>query len=118
MPISSDSLDMQSSSRHPLSERVQERVNSAAARIAAAARAHRRRKAPVLGSSGKRPQEVQALYRVFHEMGRSQRSARRETGQAPSPIVKQAAQAFQETPSIASLVLVAASLDEVGLLPW
>jgi hypothetical protein len=51
-------------------------------------------------------------------MGRTQRTARRQTGQAPSPVVREAALAFREAPSLSALVLVAASLDEVGLLSW
>jgi hypothetical protein len=51
-------------------------------------------------------------------MGRTQRSARRQTGQAPSPVVRDAARAFRQAPSLSALVLVAASLDEVGLLSW
>jgi hypothetical protein len=51
-------------------------------------------------------------------MGRTQRTARRQTGQAPSPVVREAARAFRRDPSLSALVLVAASLDEVGLLSW
>jgi len=69
-------------------------------------------------SSAGGPRELRALRRVFREMGRTQRSTRRQTGQAPSPVVREAARAFRRDPSLSSLVLVAASLDEVGLLAW
>ncbi len=71
---------------------------------------------PLLGSEDVR--ELQALRRVFRDMGRTQRTTRRQTGQAPSPIVREAARAFRRAPSLSALVLVAASLDEAGLLSW
>jgi hypothetical protein len=92
-----------SSLPRPLIERVRERVDQAAA---------------TQGPTGRRQGDVHALRRVFREMGRSQRTTRRRTGQAPSPVVREAAQAFREAPSLSALVLVAASLDEVGLLTW
>jgi hypothetical protein len=55
---------------------------------------------------------------VFRDLGRSQRAARRQTGQAPSPVVREAALEFRRAPSFAALVLVAAALDEIGLLAW
>jgi hypothetical protein len=63
-------------------------------------------------------QEVRALRRVFRDMGRAQRTARHQSGQEPSPVVRDAARAFRRAPSLSALVLVAASLDEVGLLAW
>jgi hypothetical protein len=111
------SADTSSSPARPLIERVRERVDKAAATLGQAGRSERRGKpALTLGSAG--PREVRALRRVFREMGRTQRTARRQTGQAPSPVVREAARAFREAPSLSALVLVAASLDEVGLLSW
>jgi hypothetical protein len=90
-------------------------VNRAAASLGTEQRGERR-KAPPLDSGA--PREMRALRRVFREMGRTQRTARRQSGQAPSPVVREAARAFRRDPSLSALVLVAASLDEVGLLSW
>ena len=107
-----------SSSTRPLIERVRERVDKAAASLGEGGRHERRgaKTARTLGSGA--PREMRALRRVFREMGRTQRTARRQTGQAPSPVVREAARAFRQDPSLSALVLVAASLDEVGLLSW
>jgi hypothetical protein len=106
------------SQARPLLERVRERVDKAAATLGEGGRGERRgsKTARTLGSAA--PRQVRALRRVFREMGRTQRSARRQTGQAPSPVVRKAALAFREAPSLPALVLVAASLDEIGLLSW
>ncbi len=98
----SDAPETPSATSRRLTELVQDRVDAAAA----------------CRPTKDTPSEQQALRRVFREMGRSQRAARRSTGQPPSPVVRKAARAFQQAPSFASLVLVAASLDEVGLLSW
>jgi hypothetical protein len=118
MAMSSEFPDSTSSSARPLVERVRERVDKAAASLSEGGRRERRgaKAAGTLGSGP--PREVRALRRVFREMGRTQRSARRQTGQAPSPVVRDAARAFRQAPSLPALVLVAASLDEVGLLSW
>lgn len=124
MASSLDSSVNGSSPARPLLERVRERVDRAAASIGDKGRTGRRsierrrgaKPAPTLGSSV--PRELRALRTVFREMGRTQRTARRQTGQAPSPVVREAARAFREAPSLSALVLVAASLDEIGLLSW
>src|SRR5690349_21651705 len=101
----------------PLIDRVQERVDAAAAKLTTDE--HRKRHQEVfLESQDNTRLEVQALRRVFRDMGRRQRDVRRQTGQAPSPVVRQAAVAFRQCPNLPALVLVAASLDEVGLLFW
>ncbi len=101
----------------PLIERVQERIDAATDRLSAHQRRARQRD-KFTELPGDNPLERQALRHVFREMGRKQRSARRQTGQAPSSIVRQAAVAFRQEPSLPALLLVAASLDEVGLLFW
>jgi len=117
MTISPQSSDG-ASRRRPLIERVRERVDQAAATQDRSGRGERRgpagRQASGTGAQG----EIRALRRVFRDMGRSQRTTRRRTGQAPSPVVREAAQAFREAPSLPALVLVATSLDEAGLLGW
>lgn len=118
MATHSESPETPSSPPRPLIERVRERVDKAAASLGAGGRHERRgvKSAQTLASGA--PREMRALRRVFREMGRTQRTARRETGQAPSPVVREAALAFRQAPSMSALVLVAASLDEVGLLSW
>jgi hypothetical protein len=105
-----------SSASRPLIERVRERVDRAAATQGSTGR--RERRGSPAGQASPGQGDVRALRRVFREMGRSQRSTRRRTGQAPSPVVREAAHAFREAPSLSALVLVAASLDEAGLLSW
>jgi len=112
------SPETSSSPARPLIERVRERVDRAAATLGQGGRSERRGSKPAQTLGSAAPREVRALRRVFREMGRTQRTARRQTGQAPSPVVREAALAFRETPSLSALVLVAASLDEVGLLSW
>jgi len=102
----------------PLGERVQERVAAAAASLASRRRGDRRRKLLTDFRGSANPTDLQALRRVFVDMGRDQRIARHQTGQAPSPVVRQAALAFRQAPSLSALVLVAASLEEIGLLSW
>ncbi|CAN5877600.1 hypothetical protein BH24GEM1_BH24GEM1_10100 [soil metagenome] len=114
MATAPESFENASTPSRPLVERVRERVDKAAASLGDKRR--ERRGTQTLGS--KAPRELRALRRVFREMGRTQRTARRQTGQAPSPVVRDAARAFRAAPSMSALVLVAASLDEVGLLSW
>ena len=121
MATPSESPETSSPAPRPLIDRVRERVDKAAASLGPSGRPERRgaktaKTARTLASGP--PREVRALRRVFREMGRTQRSARRQSGQAPSPVVREAARAFRRDPSLSALVLVAASLDEVGLLSW
>jgi hypothetical protein len=118
MATPSESPETPSSPARPLIERVRERVDKAAASLGDGGRHERRGVKPARTLSSGPPREVRALRRVFREMGRTQRTARRQTGQAPSPVVREAARAFRRDPSMSALVLVAASLDEVGLLSW
>ncbi len=62
--------------------------------------------------------ETQALRRVFHELGESHRKYRRRTGEHITPGLREAARAFKQAPSLASLVAVAVFLDELGLIGW
>jgi hypothetical protein len=118
MATPSESPETPSSPARPLIERVRERVDKAAASLGDEGRPERRGVKPVRTLGSGPPREMRALRRVFREMGRTQRTARRQTGQAPSPVVREAARAFRRDPSLSALVLVAASLDEVGLLSW
>jgi hypothetical protein len=118
MPRSPKSSDISSSSARPLVERVRERVDRAAATLGEERKVERRGAAVAKSAGSGGPREMRALRRVFREMGRTQRTTRHQTGQAPSPVVRDAARAFRRDPSMTALVLVAASLDEVGLLTW
>jgi hypothetical protein len=62
--------------------------------------------------------EARSLRRVFHDLGVSYRKYRRQTGAPVSSDVREAAYRFRRELNIASLILVAASLDELEILPW
>lgn len=62
--------------------------------------------------------EVRALNVVYHGLARAHRRHRERTGESVSPSLKAAARAFKREPSIASLVPVAAFLDDLRLLKW
>jgi hypothetical protein len=113
MPLPPDSATSRSS--RSLGDRLQEQVTAASRRLAARPHGRRARSARTEGDSAR---ELRALTSVFRDLGRSQRAARRQTGQAPSPVVREAALEFRRAPSFAALVLVAAALDEIGLLAW
>ena len=98
----------QPSPARPLLELVQERVDAATAKLIAHRRQRKSSEPFAELQGGESPVGREALRHVFRDIGRNQRSARRQTGQAPS----------RENPSLPALVLVAASLDEVGLLVW
>jgi len=118
MPNAPDSPEANRSTARPLIERVRERVTTAAASLTPPRGINRRRVRASPSAGSDEAQELRALRRVFRDMGRAQRKARRQTGQPPFPAVREAAYAFQHAPSLSSLVGVAASLDEVGLLAW
>jgi hypothetical protein len=116
MPIPRD--PKASSATRSLNDRVQEQVDAATSKLSPNKRRRRPAEQSARFSPRDTPQELRALQRVFREMGRSQRAARHQAGLAPSPVVREAAQAFRRAPSFTALVGVAASLDEVGLLSW
>ena len=62
--------------------------------------------------------EAQSLRRVFEDLGISYRRYRRETGAPVSPEVRTAASNFRLEPSVTSLAMVAARLDELDILTW
>jgi hypothetical protein len=62
--------------------------------------------------------EAQSLRRVFDDLGNSYRRYRRETGAPVSSDVRTAASNFRLEPSVTSLALVAARLDELDILTW
>jgi hypothetical protein len=55
---------------------------------------------------------------VFNELAITHRQFRLRSGQHASPGLRDAARAFKEAPSFPQLVLVAAFLEEDGLLEW
>ena len=62
--------------------------------------------------------QAQSLRRVFEDLGSSYRRYRRETGAPVSSEVRAAASNFRLEPSVTSLALVAARLDELDILTW
>jgi len=113
---------------HPLAERVQARVSEVGLALDQRARASRPRakrpKAPKtdlpLATTAHVPptREASSLRRVFNELAITHRQFRLRSGQHASPALRAAARAFKEAPSFPSLVLVAAFLEEDGLLEW
>ena len=110
-------------SAHPLADRVQARVAEVGQSLDQRARASRPRSkrpktqaasAPTPGAG----REASSLRRVFNELAVTHRQFRLRSGQHASPALREAAQAFKESPSIPSLVAVAAFLEEDGLLEW
>ena len=60
--------------------------------------------------------ETESLKRVFRDLGTSYRRYRSQTGGPVTPGLRDAAYKFRAEPSLASLVAVAAFLDELDLL--
>ena len=73
-----------------------------------------------LATTGHMPptREASSLRRVFNELAITHRQFRLRSGQHASPALRDAARVFKEAPSFPSLVLVAAFLEEDGLLEW
>lgn len=71
---------------------------------------------PVDSPSAEDLKEYESLKRVFREMGISYRRYRSQTQEPVVPGLRDAAYAFRAEPSLASLVAVAAYLDELDLL--
>ena len=113
---------------HPLAERVQARVAEVGLALDQRARASRPRakrpKAPktdlpLATTAHTSPtREASSLRRVFNELAITHRQFRLRSGQHASPELRNAARVFKEAPSFPSLVLVAAFLEEDGLLEW
>jgi hypothetical protein len=62
--------------------------------------------------------EARSLRRVFVDLGDSYREYRRRTGAPISAEVRDAADRFRRERDLSSLVVVAARLDELDILPW
>jgi hypothetical protein len=62
--------------------------------------------------------EARSLRRVFVDLGDSYREYRRRTGEPVSSDVRDAADRFRRERTLASLVSVAASLDQLDILTW
>src|SRR3990172_6234111 len=114
---------------HPLAERVQARVAEVGLALDQRARASRprakRAKPPktelLQAPRAQTPaptREASSLRRVFNELAITHRQFRLRSGQHASPELRDAARVFKEAPSFPSLVLVAAFLEEDGLLEW
>lgn len=113
---------------HTLSSRVQDRVREAGLALDRQARAkrpriRRRRRVsdPVAERDARTPEQVRearSLRQVFLDLGDSYRLYRHRTGEPVSPGVRSAADRFRRERTLDSLVLVAASLDELDILTW
>ncbi len=108
-----------------LFERVQARVATAAQSLERRATASRpkvgrRRASSTVLSDGPQNTEKelaeQSLRQVFRDLGVSYRRYRKQTGTPVLPALRDAACNFRAEPSLASLVAVAAYLDELDLL--
>lgn len=62
--------------------------------------------------------EARALRSVFRDLGATHRQYRHRTGAPVSPVLRAAAMAFKQDPSLQSLAPVAGFLDELDLLDW
>jgi hypothetical protein len=111
-----------------LTDRVRDRVSEAgrgldkpAARGSKLSKLHHTRLTPTAGSAKGNQEslrEQRSLRRVYRELRGTYRRHRRTSGQAALPELREAVHAFKRGPSLASLVAVAAFLDERGLLAW
>ena len=99
-------LDQRARASRPRSKRVR----SPKASLPAALTAQMATPAPT--------REASSLRRVFNELAITHRQFRLRSGQHASPALRDAARAFKEAPSFPQLVLVAAFLEEDGLLEW
>jgi hypothetical protein len=110
-----------------LTDRVLARVREAAVAVdrhAGATRPRLRRRSnpdrlpAEVGRTPEQLREARSLRRVFVDLGTSYREYRRRTGAEVSPDVRDAAFRFRRELTVASLVGVAASLDQLEALPW
>jgi hypothetical protein len=107
-----------------LTARVLARVNDARLAVdrranATRSRLKRQRRARPASTNSPNLEEVresQSLRRVFRDLGVSYRRYRSQTGDRVAPGLRDAAYKFRAEPSLASLVAVAAFLDERDLL--
>ena len=106
----------------PLVERVRNRVLSVRSvldrRDGAATRRRKAEGGPRLDNKSSLSREVRALRIVFRELGEAHRQFRRQTQAPVSPVLRSAAIAFKQEPSLMSLVPVAGYLDDMHLLAW
>jgi hypothetical protein len=112
-----------------LSDRVLARVNDAALVVDRRAKATRpkstrhRAQAPDPLAAGvtrtpEQVREARSLRRVFLDLGDCYREYRRRTGAPVSANVRAAADRFRHELTMPTLVSVAASLDQLDILPW
>lgn len=117
------------SQRRALTDRVLARVSDAAAAADQRAKATRpksgrhrsRANDPLAAHATRSPEQVRearSLRRVFNDLGDCYRDYRRRTGVPVSEDVRAAANRFRRELNVPTLVLVAASLDELDILPW
>lgn len=112
-----------------LADRVLARVNDAALAVdrrskASRPRSSRRRSEasdPLSADATRSPEQVRqarSLRRVFLDLGDCYREYRKRTGAPVSEDVRAAADRFRHEITMPTLVGVAASLDQLDILPW
>jgi hypothetical protein len=112
-----------------LTDRVLERVRVATVAVDRRANATRPRAArrppaphdPLAASETRTPEQIRmlrSLRHVFSDLGDSYRAYLRSTGAPVSPDVRDSAYRFRRELDLASLVAVAAGLDELHILTW
>jgi hypothetical protein len=113
----------------PLTDRVRARVTEVSLALDRRARASRQsskrtrktRATSLAAASPESPEatrEARSIGAVFHELGDAHRQYRLRTGQHVPTALRDAARAFKQAPSLSSLVVVAAFLDDAGILGW
>jgi hypothetical protein len=127
-PSSSGASDSDSQAQ-TLTDRVLARVNDAALAVDRRSKATRPKSArhraeasdPLAAGATRTPEQVRearSLRRVFHDLGDCYRDYRRRTGAPVSENVRAAADRFRHELTVPTLVGVAASLDQLDILPW
>jgi hypothetical protein len=121
LPTTSNGSTSHDDSNKPLSDRIALRVMNARLAIEGN-QSTRRRGVDPNGAADPQSEaelrETASLKRVFRDLGTSYRRYRSQTHTPVVPGLRAAAENFRAAPSLASLVAVAAYLDELDLLTW
>ncbi len=109
----------------PIADRVAERLDRAGQafdRRNGAIRPRKRVAAVSLASQNEADslarRDLACLRSVFAELGDAHRRYRNQTGQAGTPALRAAAEAFKLAPSTGSLLPVAVFIDDLQILTW
>ena len=113
----------------PLADRVRDRVAAAGRALdrragASRPKSGRPRKARPASLASASAEDAEgtrhaaSLRTVFRELADTHRQYRTRTGQTATAGLREAATAFKQAPDLPALVVVAAFLDELGILAW